>query len=133
LFGFNTTWRFFSPNPNVKFIEYEIFSRNAAGELEARTFQYPSQQDRELSVEIYNRKITNAMFVIARPEMHTALLQPYMCRLHPEAEQIAVYVKGRRFDSLEKSRLQGDSRSEIGTIEKIYVTDLYCEAEDAES
>src|SRR5437867_2035354 len=67
LFGLNTTWRFFSPNPLIRLLEYDVFYRDKDGQLQMTSHQYPSMADHELR-EIYNRKMTNGMFMLSRGE-----------------------------------------------------------------
>ena len=129
LFGFNTTWRFFSPNPLIRVLEYDVFYRDQTGDLQMSSFQYPKPLSQEPSREVYNRKMTNGMFMLSRGDHFDKTLGVKLCSWHPRAETIAIYTKGRVFPSVEKSRFEGSRVSDIGAIERIHVKDLECSGE----
>ncbi len=130
LFGLNTTWRFFSPTPAVRLIDYEVFKRGEDKSFIGESaFHYPNSAKEEGFREIYNRKVNNGMYVVAR-EMVPKTLGPYLCRKHQGAEVIALYLKGRVFPTIERSQLQGDHVSEIGQIQRDFLMDVHCEANE---
>ena len=126
-FGFNTTWRFFSPNPMVRIIEYDVFKADDTGQLQGETFRYPRDIKEEKFREIYNRKLNNAMFMVMRQNLLNEVLGPMMCRWHPGAETLAVSIKGRVIPTIESSKLSGaPARQELGAIQKQYMADVQC-------
>lgn len=129
LFGLNTTWRFFSPNPGVRLLEYDVFTRNAAGQLVGESFRYPKSAEEEKFREIYGRKVGNEMFVVAR-NILPVTLGPQLCKWHPGAETIAIYLKGRNFSSIEKSRLEGQHVADIGQVTRTYLQDVHCDTNE---
>jgi len=124
-FGLNTTWRFFSPDPNVRLFEYDTYTRDADGKLRGESFRYPNTLVEEPSREIFNRKMNNEMYLIARNILDKTL-GPLICRWHPKAETIAVYLKGRVFPSLEKSILEGKRVADIGEVRRDFWMDINC-------
>jgi hypothetical protein len=130
--GVNTTWRFFSPNPLVRLLVYEVFSRNADGVLEGKTYRYPRTLQEEGLRETFNRKFSNSMFMMARLEYITDVLRPSLCKWHPEAETIAISMTGRVLSSIEKTKFEGaKTRDELGTMQTQYLTDIHCKEEAA--
>jgi hypothetical protein len=125
LFGLNTTWRFFSPDPSVRLFEYDAFSRDSDGKLHGESYRYPKTLAEEPSREIFNRKMNNEMYVVAR-SMVDKTLGPLLCRRHPEAETLAVFMKGRNFPTIEKSVFQGSHIDDIGEITRDYLMDVNC-------
>lgn len=125
LFGLNTTWRFFSPNPAVRLIEYDVFKKDQDGQYQSESFRYPKKVDDEKFHETYNRKINNGMYVVGRGIVNETL-GPALCRAHPGAQTIALYSKGRIFPSIEKAKLQGEHVAEIGEVRRDYLMDVHC-------
>ena|SRR6185437_491784 len=124
-FGINTTWRFFSPDPNVRLLEYDAFTRGDDGHLHGESFRYPKVLAEEPSHEIYNRKMNNEMYVIVR-DMVDKTLGPRLCRWHPKAETIAVYITGRVFPTIEKSVFLGPHVRDLGEVRRDYLMDVNC-------
>lgn len=128
-FGFNTTWRFFSPNPLIRIMQYEVFSRNEDGNLVGQIFQYPRSLEEEGSRENFNRKLTNSMFMMMREEYMRDILGPKICSWHPGAEIISFSMRGRVLPSIEKSKFMGSVREEISEIQTQHLTDVNCSRE----
>jgi hypothetical protein len=124
--GINTTWRFFSPNPLVRRIEYQVFSRAKNGELVGKKYLYPNLVAQEKSRETHNRKFAHGLIMYINPMLLKKTFGPYLCRLHPEAETIAVNAKGREFSSLEKSIFEGEKREEIGRAVEVSLSEFEC-------
>ncbi len=128
-FGLNTTWRFFSPTPAVRLLEYDVFKKDQNGKLQSESFRYPRKLNEEKFQEIYNRKVNNEMYVTAR-ELLPVTLGPQLCKWHKGAETIAIYVKGRTFPTIEKSRHLGQHVSELGEVTRDYLMDINCVANE---
>ncbi len=63
-FGLNTTWRFFSPNPAVRVLEYDLYTRDAAGNLQSVTFRHPRHLREEKFRGVYNRKLNKLLVLL---------------------------------------------------------------------
>src|SRR6185437_7677907 len=65
LIGCNNTWRFFSPNPLIRLLEYDVFTRDQNGELHLLTSgRYPRKLEAEPNREVYNRKLNSGMYLM---------------------------------------------------------------------
>jgi hypothetical protein len=128
-FDFNTTWRFFSPNPMVRLMEYDVFTPGPDGKLITESFRYPKSLEDEGSRENFNRKLNNAMYMMGRAEFLKDIFGPTICSWHPKADSIAVYMRGRVLPTIEKSKLTGGERIELGEVERQYVADINCKSD----
>jgi hypothetical protein len=131
LFGFNTTWRFFSPNPMVRVLEYDLYTRDAAGSLQSETFRHPRLLKEERFREVYNRKLNNGMYMMGQPEKLKLIMGPWLCRQHPQAETISVYARGLVLPTMEKSQLMGAmsgsfDRQQLGEVQRQQIIDIEC-------
>ncbi|MEK6554565.1 MAG: hypothetical protein AABZ31_04945 [Bdellovibrionota bacterium] len=107
--GMNTTWRFFSPNPALSTVEYEVVR---SGE-EPERHRYPESVAQVGSREAFNRLMNFAIFMAANREYLEKYLHPYICKLHPEAEQISYYVITNKFPTIENAQLRASSREDL--------------------
>lgn len=124
--GFNTTWRFFSPNPLIRLLEYDVYSRTPEGELISSTHRYPESLEHEDFRDNYNRKISSSMFLMASQTNFETILAPRICKMHPQAETISFYVVGYELPSIEKSVFLQKSIKELGTMSRQEVQDVDC-------
>lgn len=112
----------------MRLIEYEVFRKGDDGKLHSEEFRYPEKVEEEKFREIYNRKVNNGMYVVAR-DILPKTLGPYLCRKHMGAETIAIYVKGRVFSTIEKAQFEGSHVADIGEIHRDFLMDVHCGAE----
>jgi len=129
-FGMNTTWRFFSPNPLVRRVSYEVFSRNSKGALEGHSENYPQRVDQENFRETHNRKFAHGLILITRLDILKNTFAPYICRKHPGAESVAFYAEGRELPTIESAQFFREDRANLGDIQKNYLLDVSCKPED---
>jgi hypothetical protein len=129
-FGFNTTWRFFSPNPAVKVLEYDVFTRDINGELQGETFRFPQNLEQEDSRENFNRKMNFSMYMMSRNELLEKVLGPRLCQMHPGAESVSISMRGHEQPTIESSKFQGSERKNIGQTKTHYLTDVSCIVEE---
>ncbi len=127
--GFNTTWRFFSPNPMIRYMEYTIFYRDSSKKLVSSTHRYPRVYTEEKFFENYSRKLNNSMYMMMHKDHLRDNFGKILCRWHPDAEVISVAARGRVFPNIEKSQLIRGDRSELGEVQSQTVTDVHCKPE----
>jgi hypothetical protein len=134
ILGLNTTWRFFSPNPNLQTMYYQALGYNDAGEVifEANK-SFPEKGVEAHNAESFNRLMSASMMVSARPELFDQILTPYLCRRHPEAQEIYIYFLRNQMPSLDKAKIMGGSRDDISTTEKILIKSMGCPKADVPS
>lgn len=130
LLGLNTTWRFFSPNPLIRTIEYTFYSYDEDSQNydASKVWQFPESLEAIGSRESYNRLLNFAMLAAATPEWATALLGPILCRKHQQADVIAVYQVRTEFLPIERARLMQASGENLYFRHRDKVADLDCEA-----
>jgi hypothetical protein len=107
--GMNTTWRFFSPNPSLSTVEYEVVKSGH----EPEKFRYPASVEQVGSREAFNRLMNFAIFMAASRETLERFLHPYICKMHPDAEQIAYYIITNKFPTIENAQLRASSREDL--------------------
>ena len=107
--GMNTTWRFFSPNPSLSTVEYEVVKSGH----EPEKFRYPASVEQVGSREAFNRLMNFAIFMAATRENLEKFLHPYICKMHPDAEQIAYYIITNKFPTIENAQLRASSREDL--------------------
>lgn len=130
-FGFNTTWRFFSPNPLIRIMEYKVFTPGSDGQLAETVFRYPRDLKDEGSRETYNRKLANSMVMLMREDFLKEIIGPKICGWHPGAETVSISMKGRVWPTIEKSALMGEEkRHELGQIQTQHVMDINCDLKE---
>ncbi|MCB0350962.1 MAG: hypothetical protein KDD38_07250 [Bdellovibrionales bacterium] len=110
-------------------MDYEVFSRDENGELKGQKFQYPPPLSEGGTRENFNRKLTNAMYMMMRQDFLQNIIGPRICSWHPGAETISVSMRGSILPSMEKAKFMGTGREEISEISTQYLTDIYCQKE----
>jgi hypothetical protein len=124
--GVQTTWIFFSPRPMMSSLEYDVFY-DGTEKLESETFRYPRPIEEEGFREVYNRKLNNAVFFSNQPEQFSQIYAPILCKIHPHAKEISVYVRHREMSEMEKSRIIGRTNiTELGKVQRQAITDIDC-------
>lgn len=124
--GINTTWRFFSPTPIIRIMEYKVFTPNEHDRLVEKTYRYPKAYKEELFGELYSRKLNNSMYMLSHLTYMKEHFSKVLCRWHPEAEVISVWAKGRNIPNLERSQLIEGDRTDLGEIQVSYMMDARC-------
>lgn len=132
LLGMNTTWRFFSPNPMIRYMEYTVFYRDANKRLMSSVYRYPRIYTEEKFFENYSRKLNNSMYMMMHKDHLRDNFGKILCSWHPEAEVISVAARGRVFPNIEKSQLISGGRSELGEVQTQSVVDIQCKPEAEE-
>ncbi len=127
----NTTWRFFSPNPLIRTVEYKTYEYENDIPTE-QEFLFPEPPKGLLQSlfnrEKYNRTLNYSMLITSREEWAQAYLSKLLCRMHPKADEIAVFQVHREFMPIEKARFMQDYRSLMKTKRR-RVADFQCQPE----
>ncbi len=109
MFGIHTTWRFFSPNPLLKVLEYRVIgSKTENAETRHR---FPESVKEAGNREGFNRLMTYAMFMAQSHEYLEAHLQPYICAKWPDATSIEYEILGNEFSPIERAQRVGLDRA----------------------
>lgn len=129
LLGLNTTWRFFSPNPLIRTVEYTVYSYDESAETfeASKVWQYPESVEAVGNRETFNRLLNFAMLAANTAEWANALLGPILCRKHVSADVIALYQVKTEFLPIEKARMMQASGESLYTRHKEQVADIHCE------
>ena len=128
LIGFNNTWRFFSPNPLIRLLEYDIFTRGQNGQLHfLLSGRYPRSFNQEPNREIYNRKLDSGMYLMMQNKVPVTIGR-VLCRQYANADTIAIYLRGREFPPIEKANLafEGNRVTNLGDVVRQYMFDIHC-------
>ncbi len=128
LIGFNNTWRFFSPNPLIRLLEYDVFTRDSSGNLRLLTSgRYPRRLEHEGNREVYNRKLNSGMFLMIQNKVPVTIGR-VLCRQYANADTIAIYLRGRVFPEIEKADLayEGQHVTNLGEVVRQYMFDIHC-------
>lgn len=106
--GLHTTWRFFSPNPLLKVLEYRVVgSKTESAETRHR---FPEDVKEAGNREGFNRLMTYAMYMAQSKETLEAHLQPYLCAKWPDATSIEYEILGNEFPAIERAQKIGLDR-----------------------
>lgn len=133
--GFNTTWRFFSPNPFMWVVEYDVIpDLDAWRGLEFETYRYPSSLQDVGTREGFNRRLNFGMFMTSQDRLLENYFGPFLCKRHPEAEIIAIYMVGRETPSIDRMKLEPSwsSITDIANIRRMKVKDFSCVSDEKE-
>lgn len=135
LLAINTTWRFFSPNPLIKTVEYETYKYDDNyNVIETKEYKFPLSVEDIGGREAYNRTLNYAMIAVGHPDWAYQLLGPVLCRKHPEVDEIAIYQLRRDYVPIEKAQIL-ESYEKLYEVIRDRVTDVSCkdlkEAPDA--
>ncbi len=128
LFGLNTVWQFFSPDPRIRLFEYDVFSRDRFGllHLTARG-RFPKKMRQEPNRDVYNRKLMSGMYLVMwQKAPHT--IGRYLCMKYPTADIIAVYLRGRVFPNIEAADILRTQKAwAMGKVIRQFVMDIHCD------
>jgi hypothetical protein len=129
--GLHTTWRFFSPNPQMRFLEYEALGFNDQGDISySYRARFPEKGKDVISRESFNRMMNFAMIVSGRPDLQRSILKPVLCARNSKAETIYLYNLGHQIENIERARLSGGPREAISTLDRIEVGSFKCQGSD---
>lgn len=123
--GINTTWRFFSPNPLIRMLEYEIL--DADGHVVGEVHKFPESPSKEGSRESYNRQLNYAMYMMSNMEHLRGFLTPYLCARHPEAHGFVYYSVSRDMPTVEAAASHGAGREYLERITRTTLADFPCQ------
>lgn len=130
--GINTTWRFFSPNPNLSTVEYEVIGMDHEPEVH----RYPPSVAAVGSREAYNRLMNYAIYMAAGSRYLEDFLHPTLCKMHPGAAALSYYVISNRFPTIESAQLRASSREDLSVKTRSRAGEFSCDedstAHDAE-
>lgn len=118
IFGFNTTWQFFSPGPSpIFYLEY--------------TFTYPEGDDDSFETsepqllpekrtgfgvsDFYSRRLYSMRFLSLDEGRLEKYMAPWLCRKDPRAESVTIRQKFAEIQAVERHRgdMGGDNFSEM--------------------
>lgn len=126
LLGINTTWRFFSPNPLIRYMEYTVYNHDAEKNLVGEVHRFPRHFSEEPFFENFSRKLNNAMLMMNQVTFLREKFSKIMCGWHPGAETIAVASRGRIVPNIEKSQLFEGGRESLGEVRSSPVAEFDC-------
>ncbi len=127
----NTTWRFFSPNPMMRSLEYRAFTYTEDGDvIETESTPFPSVLQKSHSRESYNRRMNFAMFMTSRQDLMEGVLAPILCKRHPGAQEVGIYQIQHNFPPVEAARLESKfettARKDLVQTVKVHMGDISC-------
>jgi hypothetical protein len=103
LFGFNTSWQFFSPGPaETFFLEYQVESAKSGEDLDTPTLLFPPKRSGYSFDDFYSRRLYSMRFFVIYPDRLQQFFIPFLCRQNPGATGIWVESVFERLPSLEK-------------------------------
>lgn len=127
----NTTWRFFSPNPLIRTIEYKTYNYKQGLNVPVeKEYLFPEPPEgfieSLLGREKYNRTLNYSMLISSRPEWAEAFLSKVLCEKHQEVDEIAVFQVHREFEPIEKARVMNSRYDSLVRVKKRRVADFTC-------
>jgi hypothetical protein len=109
LFGFNTTWQFFSPGPAPTFfLEYEIETADSYDLPPEEPRQYPDPRQGYSWSESFNRRFYGMRFFALDTFRLERFFIPFLCRMHPEAEFVTVQGIFEKIPAIERANEWAD-------------------------
>ena len=132
LFGLNTTWQFFSPDPGqLRHIEYDVIVEDGE-EIDFDTHTWPPDDKNLLQVN-RARRFYHAVRTIVAPARAELYLVPFLCRKHPQATSIAIKAIEKRAPSMERAELEGESFSKMNELsQSLQPQEYFCMREKGE-
>ena len=119
--SFSTSWDFYAPNPTYYyFFEYEIIhSKNKVD-----TFRWPPSRKESKRIYLnHNRLIYHSRFFMLLGKRHIIRhFIPYLCRIHPLADEITVQVMVENRPHFKKAKIldprgfSPDNRKNMNTV-----------------
>jgi len=92
--GLHTSWNFFSPDPaHVMYFQYSIHRKDQSLEEESEELYIPPEKNRGPFATAKRRVMYSMRYMILDQRRVDALLGPWICHRHPEAETIHVEHK----------------------------------------
>lgn len=128
LFQFNTTWRFFSPDPSPNiYVEYEVMS-GAVLDMDDDLIlhRWPPKED-EYNFENIFRMFTSGRYVTGSVERMEMFLIPYLCRIHDYPEVIVVRGVMEEVPAIEKARRVRENFEVMNRIQEALNVSYYCQ------
>lgn len=146
IFGLNSPWMFFSPNPAAEYtmnitlypktpLENASFAEKETDPLAAATTEVASAPPTEIQWPIQKHAIlisTPAIrnfylmhFFIRTPQYIETLLAPWFCKENPNSESVNIYIKIKNPPTLDKARVLNDenlknSYEEVNYFERTF-------------
>ncbi|HPI41542.1 MAG TPA: hypothetical protein PLJ21_12100 [Pseudobdellovibrionaceae bacterium] len=110
IFGLNSPWMFFSPNPAPEYImNISLYPKNGQGNEndfsndEVQTLHWPEKSKSILLTTPGIRNFYLMHFLIRSPQYIETLLAPWVCRQYPNTESLHINVRVKTPPSLDKS------------------------------
>jgi hypothetical protein len=129
--GINTTWRFFSPNPLIRILEYEVIDSN--GNSDNVVHKYPISPKADGSRESYNRQLNYAMYMMSNNDHLRDFLTPFLCRRHPEASSLTYYSVQREMPTVERAAQRSSSRENLEKLTRTNLGEFLCRPPETEN
>jgi hypothetical protein len=127
ILGFNTTWRFFSPNPGLQILEYEAVGYDDSSQIRfEKTGRFPVRPIDASSQESMTRLMSSGMFLAARAENAEQVLRPFFCRRFPEADEVSLFRTQDHLAHLERAAYVGGDRDTLITSQKALAFKFDC-------
>lgn len=127
LIGLNTTWRFFSPNPILDRIEYEAIGYDESGAVSYQvTRTFPDRNFDVHSRESFNRMMNLAAVYAAKEELSDNYLAPWLCRRHPKADEIYLYIIRTALPNIEKAKFLIGDRDSLAETNRFLLRSYKC-------
>lgn len=125
--GVHTTWRFFSPNPLIKTLEYRVIgSPDDSSEVVHR---FPQDVAEVKNREGYNRVMNYSMFMAMSRETLEKHLNVHLCKKWPKATAIEYEIVGNEFSPIERAQRDGYDRSMLLKQVRSNAGELECRRE----
>lgn len=103
LFGFNTTWQFFSPDPGMlRYIDYQVVEEKDEN-IQIHDYRWPPLTS--FFSENRARKFYYGLRTALSEEKRKDFFVSFLCRLHPEATSIVIKTVSESIPSMEKMRV----------------------------
>jgi hypothetical protein len=127
LFFFNTTWKFFSPNPLIHILEYDVYTDSGDNDFSSETYTFPRLGLDRDNREVFMRKMTGSLFMSMNPDLFQTQMKRFFCDKHKGASFINVRQKRRAIPALERSYFDDGGLKSMGEIEYHKVGELQCD------
>ena len=130
LFGLNTTWQFFSPNPGqLRYIEYDVIVETESN-IDISHHKWPPQDGSIYFKENLSRRFYHAVRTIMSPQSQEELLVPFLCRKHKNATSIAIKAVQKFVPTLERAKVENaDSFSQLLKEIEVTAAEFGCQRE----
>lgn len=123
LFGLNTTWQFYSPEP-ASYLYYSYEVQVPEGEPLAGRWPLAKADVPSMLQENYNRFMYNSRYVTSTPERVEKFFVPFLCKKVPGAVSVSISGSVEQLPDLEKARLDSEAinsmKQKMREIERDY-------------